>query len=318
MIYKTAFLLSLVALSAAAPSYEEWKQRHGMNFVGAEDAQRKLVYESNVAKAQSLNKADDSAVYGLNEFAHLTEDEFRNTRLGLRFNADLKCATTTTVSDAEIKAAPAEMDWRAKGAVTPVKNQGGCGSCWAFSTTGDIEGTHFLKTGNLVSLSEQDLVDCDHNGDQGCNGGLMWQAFESIIQAGGIETEADYPYKGVDGTCAFDKTKTLVQISNYTCLPQDEEQIAAYLATNGPLSIGLNAGPLQFYMGGIINVWDIFCNPKGIDHGTVVVGYGVENNKPYWVVKNSWGEGWGEKGYFRIIRGKNKCGLASAVSHSIA
>jgi len=210
------------------------------------------------------------------------------------------------------------VDWRQKGAVTPVKNQGACGSCWAFSTTGDVEGTHFLATGNLVSLSEQDLVDCDHNGDQGCNGGLPTQAMQSIIDAGGIESEDAYPYEGRDGTCTFDKSKVAVKISNYTCVAPDEAQMKAFIEKNGPVSIGINANTLQFYMGGIADPFDILCSPKHLDHGVLIVGYGVENSKPFWIVKNSWGQGWGEKGYFRIIMGKNKCGLANMVSHSIA
>jgi cathepsin F len=286
-----------------------------MNFSAEEDALRAVIYNSNIAKIESLQKMDAGAQYGVNEFAHLTSDEFRTQRMGLKGTDAHGCATTTTVENTETADS---VDWRAKGAVTPVKNQGACGSCWAFSTTGDVEGTHFLATGKLVSLSEQDLVDCDHNGDQGCNGGLPTQAMQSIITAGGIEAESDYPYEGRDGTCTFAKSKVAVQISNYTCLPQDEAQIAAYIEKNGPVSIGINANTLQFYMGGIADPFDVLCSPKHLDHGVLIVGFGTENDKPYWIVKNSWGSGWGEKGYFRIIRNKNKCGVANMVSHSIA
>jgi cathepsin F len=286
-----------------------------MTFNSVENGMRRAIYEANVAKIASLDKMMDGADYGINEFAHLTSDEFRTQRMGLRGTDSHGCATTTTMdSDATVDS----IDWRAKGAVTPVKNQGACGSCWAFSTTGDIEGTHFLATGKLVSLSEQDLVDCDHNGDQGCNGGLPTQAMQSVITAGGIEAETDYPYEGRDGTCTFSKSKVAVTISNYTCLPQDEAQMAAFIEKNGPVSIGINANTLQFYMGGIADPWDVLCSRTHLDHGVLIVGFGTENNKPFWIVKNSWGEGWGEKGYFRIIRGTNKCGLANMVSHSIA
>jgi len=141
---------------------------------------------------------------------------------------------------------------------------------------------------------------------------------QSVITAGGIESEEAYPYEGRDGTCTFEKSKVAVTISNYTCLPQDEAQIAAYIEKNGPVSIGINANTLQFYMGGIADPFDFLCSPKHLDHGVLIVGFGTENSKDYWIVKNSWGEGWGEKGFFRIIRGKNKCGVANMVSHSIA
>jgi cathepsin F len=309
------FFVAALLFVAVSASFEEWKAKHGMTFTPEEEAMRSTIYYANVAKISSLQQMKDGAQYGVNEFAHLTADEFRATHMGLRGTDSHGCPTTTTVDNVATADA---VDWRAKGAVTPVKNQGACGSCWAFSTTGDVEGTNFLATGKLVSLSEQDLVDCDHNGDQGCNGGLPTQAFQSIIDAGGIETEADYPYEGRDGTCTFDKSKVAVKISNYTCLPPDEAQMAAYIEKNGPVSIGINANTLQFYMGGIADPWDILCSRSHLDHGVLIVGFGTENNKDYWIVKNSWGTGWGEKGYFRIIRGTNKCGLANMVSHSIA
>jgi len=309
--------VALVAVAAAHPSFDEFKAKFGMTFSAEEEVMRRSVFAANLAKIDFLNKMGDGAQYGVTEFSHLTEDEFRTQRLGMRYRAGDEHNCPTTVSGLNTNDIPTSIDWRTLGAVGPVKNQGACGSCWSFSTTGDVEGSHFLKTGKFVSLSEQDLVDCDHNGDQGCNGGLPTNAFESIIQAGGIESESDYPYKGIDGQCQFQKSKVAVTISNYTCVAPDEEQIAAYLATNGPLSIGINANTLQFYFGGIVNPWDILCSPKHLDHGVLMVGYGVEGNTPYWIVKNSWGEGWGEKGYFRIIRNKNKCGLANMVSHSI-
>jgi cathepsin F len=311
---RAVVVFAVLALALAHPTYDEWKAKYGMNFSEKEDSLRRAIFSMNTAKVDMLNKMGDAA-YALNEFAHLSEDEFRTQRMGLRGTDSHGCATTVSVSN--VADAPAEIDWRTKGAVNSVKNQGACGSCWAFSAVADMESSHFLATGKLLSLSEQDLVDCDRKSDAGCNGGLPTNAFESVIEAGGIESEGDYPYQGVDGKCSFAKAKVAAQISNYTCLPTDEDQIAAYVAANGVVSIGLNAATLQFYMGGIADPFDFLCSPKRLDHGVAIVGYGTENNKPYWIVRNSWGEGWGEKGYFRMIRGKGKCGLNTMVSHSI-
>merc|ERR1712159_238335 len=186
---------------------------------------------------------------------------------------------------------------------------------------GNIEGANFVKTGKLVSLSEQELVDCDNKtGDSGCNGGLPKFAYEDMIQNKfGLETERDYPYVGAGSgwlpdsgpKCQLSQEKEKVFISNWTQISKDEDQIAAALVKHGPLSIGLNAGPMQFYWGGISDPWLLFCNPQRIDHGVTLVGFGHDNstNKSYWIIRNSWGPSWGEKGYYRLIRGHGACGV---------
>src|SRR3989338_3846436 len=188
---------------------------------------------------------------------------------------------------------------------------------------------HQRKTGKLVSLSEKQLVDCDHNCvtyqnqqacDAGCNGGLMWSAFQYVIKIGGLVTEDSYPYEGVYDTCRFNKTNVAATISSWVSIPSDEGKMAAWLAANGPISIAINAEWLQTYVGGISDPW--FCNPQDLDHGVLIVGFGSGKNwlgekEDYWIIKNSWGADWGESGYFRIIRGKGKCGLNSVPSSSI-
>ena len=145
----------------------------------------------------------------------------------------------------------------------------------------------------------------------------MDQAMSTVVTAGGLESEADYPYTGMGGQCQFDKSKVAASITSWECLPQsDEKNMAAYVSTHGPLSIAINAGPMQFYLGGIAN--PLFCSPSGLDHGVAIVGYGTEGSKDYWIIKNSWGTGWGEKGYYRIVRGHGKCGLDQFPVHSIA
>jgi len=313
---RVVLIAALVAAAFAMPIQEEdhlfnsWKAQFNKIYDAEEEAIRKVVFFENLEKAQALNKVEPG-VYGMTQFADLTEEEFS---MYLGFRPEMEPSNATVAADLSVEDTPTAWDWREKGAVTEVKNQGQCGSCWAFSTTGDIEGTWFLAGNKLTELSEQDLVDCDKNGDQGCNGGLPSNAFQYIISAGGIESESDYPYKGVDGSCSFSKSKAAAKISSWEKVSTDEDQIAAYLAANGPLSIGINAGPMQLYMGGIADPF--LCSPKHLDHGVLIVGFGEENGKKFWIIKNSWGTGWGEKGYYRIIRGKGKCGLNTMVTHS--
>jgi len=200
--------------------------------------------------------------------------------------------------------------------VTPIKNQGQCGSCWAFSATGSIEGAWWNKTKNLVSVSEQQLVDCaGSTGNEGCNGGLMDLAFEWIIQNGGICTEKDYPYTAVDGTCKT-TCRSAVKLSGYKSTNQGDENDLFRAATLTTVSVAIEADemPFQFYSGG---VFDEQCGTN-LDHGVLVVGYGTDTGKDYWIVKNSWGTSWGESGYIRMIRNKNICGIAAQPVYATA
>lgn len=276
------------------------------------------IFKENVALAQKMNAESGSATYGVTKFMDFTTEEFRSMYLRpLKSIPNLPYVNFTKSNDD-----PAALNWKDKGAVTPVKDQGSCGSCWSFSTTGNVEGQWFIKNNQLVSLSEQNLVDCDHecdpqdpqSCDEGCDGGLMTNAFAWIKKQGskGIATEKSYPYRGVDGKCKTSGTVTGATVSSFNMVPEDEGQIKSYLAQNGPLSVALNADSLQFYSGGVFN--PMRCDPKALDHGVLMVGYGgMDSNTPYWIVKNSWGEDWGEDGYFRIIYGKGKCGINTFV-----
>ncbi|KHG24064.1 Cysteinease RD19a -like protein [Gossypium arboreum] len=283
------------------------------------------VFRANLRRAERHQKLDPSATHGVTQFSDLTPGEFRKRFLGLR-----RLRLPTDANQAPILPTdnlPEDFDWREKGAVTPVKNQGSCGSCWSFSTTGALEGANFLATGKLVSLSEQQLVDCDHecdpeeagSCDSGCNGGLMNSAFEYTLKAGGLMREEDYPYTGTDrGTCKFDKSKIVAKVANFSVVSLDEDQIAANLVKNGPLAVAINAVFMQTYIGGVSCPY--ICS-KRLDHGVLLVGYGSAGyapirlkDKPYWIIKNSWGETWGENGYYKICRGRNVCGVDSLVS----
>jgi C1A family cysteine protease len=211
---------------------------------------------------------------------------------------------------------PTSFDWREKGAVTDVKNQEQCGSCWAFATVAATEGVNFMTNGKLESLSEQELVSCD-SVDQGCNGGLPSNAFSYMAKnAVGFELESDYPYTAADGTCKAKSSLEKVFLdkasNGYKAISQDEDEIAQALMDDGPLAIGINATPMQFYSGGISNPW--ICNPKALDHGVAIVAFGEDSGTKYWTIKNSWGSSWGEKGYYRIVRGKGKCGVNQMVT----
>jgi cathepsin F len=264
-----------------------------------------------MVKAQRIQKQEQGdAKYGASPFADLTEEEFRTNYLSpvwdTSYNSFLKPAKIPTESP------PDSFDWRDHDAVTPVKNQGMCGSCWAFSTTGNIEGVWAIHKKELVSLSEQELVDCDKV-DLGCNGGLPSQAYEQIIKIGGLETEDEYPYEGKNDKCEFDKTEVKVKINGAVNISSNEDEMKAWLWKNGPISSGLNANAMQFYLGGVSHPFSFLCNPESLDHGVLITGYGIKkgwfSDTPYWAIKNSWGESWGEKGYYLLYRGAGVCGV---------
>lgn len=210
--------------------------------------------------------------------------------------------------------------------VTPVKDQASCGSCWAFSVTGAIESANAVAGKGLVGLSEQQLVDCSHACctvanqqvcNSGCGGGWMWNAMYDVIAWGGLESETAYPYTAMDGACQMkNDTKFSGSLRNYTCLsnpdPADEDAMAAILVQKGPLSVAINADMVMSYTGGIITPGDS-CPGTYLNHAVLIVGYGEEDGTKYWIVKNSWGSGWGEEGYFRLERGVGACGINNAV-----
>ena len=215
---------------------------------------------------------------------------------------------------------PNSVDWRDKDVVTPIKNQQQCGSCWAFSAVGSMEGQHALKTGNLVNLSESQIVDCDVNSsDSGCSGGFMDGAFKYVIRQGGIDTEESYPYDPQDDPCTFNKSDIGATFSDYKDVKGGELGLKKSVASIGPISVAIDASSaqFQFYKNGVY--YDSTCSSSMLDHGVLVVGYGTTlNGTDYWIVKNSWGPNWGDKGYIYMSRNRdNNCGIATDPSYPI-
>jgi len=250
---------------------------------------------------------------GPTKFWDMSFEEFQRSYLNLHVPSIEKFLKDATPYKFKTMASPDKHDWRDKGSVGPVKDQASCGSCWAFSIVGNLEGVYHIKHGEFKQFSEQQIVDCDTK-DSGCGGGWMEWGMQYIQQAGGIQVQKDYPYKGVKQTCKFDKTKIAATVTgNHFAGTKDEVKIKDMLFQNGPLSVAINANPLFSYKTGIIDLPASQCNPAALNHGVTMVGYGTENGKDYWVLKNSWNQNWGEKGYFRYARGKGTCGVNTYV-----
>jgi len=319
-------LLGLAAVSATVPHLlgEEHYQSHFAGFVakyGKIYSKDDLVYRFNVFKSNldfitATNKKNLSYTLGMNKFGDLPFHEFHAKYTGFNnIKRDFIRSKNTPVHSHTNN--PTSVDWRTKNAVTPVKDQGQCGSCWAFSATGSMEGAWALspKNKDLVSLSEQQLVDCSGaQGNQGCNGGLMDYAFEYVIANKGITTEAQYPYKAVDQRCKSPLPKSAITISSYSDVKVNDDASLENAVAKGPVSVAIEADQpaFQFYTSG---VFDAACGDE-LDHGVLAVGYNTLNNKKYWIVKNSWGGDWGNQGYIWMVRksGEGQCGINMAAS----
>ena len=276
---------------------------------------RYQIFKRNIEEMSKVSN-DELFKNGINQFTDMTKNEFRRKYLNLNISIQNTLKTNNKLKYTPKLNTPDNFDWGDEGAVTPVKNQGSCGSCWAFCTVANLEGLYFIKHKELLRFSEQQLVDCD-TFDQGCNGGLMENSFEWIKQNGGLCLEDDYQYKGYEGTCNNSVNK-VVKVTDWTLLDSmDEEVIKDYLYNTGPLAVALNADTLQYYSSGILSSDSYDCDPAGMNHGVTMTGYGVDNGIKYWKVKNSWGTSWGENGYFRILRGKGTCGINTYITSAI-
>jgi len=317
-------------LALAHPNHEQheenfmfqfltWYKTHNKVYQREEFGKRYLTFKKNLHFIKTHNAGNSSVTVALNEFADMTNEEFNGVMKGYKHIERPYIRSKNAKKGLGAIKLPTSVDWTTKGAVTPVKNQGQCGSCWSFSTTGSVEGAHAISTGNLVSFSEQELVDCAGSyGNMGCNGGLMDYAFE-YVKANGLCTESDYPYTAQDGTCKSSScTAAISTISGYTDVTSNDEDALMQAVAQQPVSVAIEADQsvFQFYSGGVMSSSSCGTN---LDHGVLVVGYGEESGEKYWKVKNSWGTTWGMNGYILLGRqtgsSSGVCGIAMQPSY---
>ena len=291
--------------------------QHDKHYTDEESVLKFEIFKNNMQKIEKHNTENDDWKMSINKFADLTSEEFKEKYINGYNKPNYGLRRKQIKIDYSIDDLPSEIDWTLKGAVTEVKDQGQCGSCWAFSTTGSVEGAYFLSTGKLVSFSEQQLVDCAGSyGNQGCNGGLMEYGFK-YIEDNGICAEQEYGYKAVDGKCV--KCTTITKIDSFVDITPNNESALQIAVSLQPISIAIEADQLmfQFYHSG---VFTSTCGTN-LDHGVLIVGYGTLNGVDYWKVKNSWGATWGDKGYILLQRNvksaSGQCGLAIQPSYPI-
>jgi len=327
--------LLVVAVSASTQVPEEsrllfsnWAREHGRSYSSQAEAEKRLqIFHNNL---QFINQHNQLAAQGLksytvgaNRFADLTVEEYRAQYLTYRPSLKNNGNRTANifVPDATVGANPTTVDWRQKNAVTPVKDQGQCGSCWSFSSTGSMEGVHAIATGSLVSLSEQNLIDCVKGGSYTCDtGGEMQDAFQYVIDNGGIDTEDSYPYCTCSGNqCNYNAANSAATFSSFKVVAQGSESDLETAAAGRPVSVAIDASQqsFQLYTSGVY--YEPACSSTQLDHGVLVAGYGVDNSKDYWLVKNSWSASWGMSGYIMMSRNRNNnCGIATDASFPIA
>jgi cathepsin L len=289
-------------------SFAGFLKKYNKVYEGDEIIYRFGVFKDKMDEIFEHNSQNHSWTMGINQFSDLTAQEFERIYLGYIHRPN----RVKNYADLSGLETPNDVDWTTKGAVTPIKDQAQCGSCWAFSTVGSTEAAHFFKTGSLVSLSEQQLVDCSGSyGNQGCNGGLMDNAFKYYLGKGkGAATETSYPYTAKDGSCkSFTVAAT---ISKFTDVKEKDEDALKTALASTPVSVAVDARKWQNYRGGVFDGCGLL---HQLDHGVLAVGM---TSGESWKIKNSWGTSWGEQGFIRLKIDTNECGLANEPSYPTA
>ena len=316
--------------------FTDWKHKYSKIYSNKENNIRFNIFKKNIKLIEEhnirYNEGLEDFNMKINNFADLTSNEFNNMK---GYNPLLKkkyiLKDINSCTHRNITNIPSSIDWRDKGVVTEIKNQGQCGSCWSFSATGAVEGVWKLNNNKLISLSEEELVECDRGVDKGCKGGVMENAYEWIIKNGGITTEKNYPYTSGNGhseQCYKNKIHDIkAHISNYCELIHNDEKDLEKALVQQPVAVAIEAdqNSFQFYSDGILPAYK--CGTK-LDHGVLAVGYGIDTEKKmkYWIIKNSWGENWGNNGYIKLEKEPKKkhrkkihsaCGIAKAASYPV-
>uniref|UniRef100_A0A6P7HAA3 Cathepsin L1-like n=1 Tax=Diabrotica virgifera virgifera TaxID=50390 RepID=A0A6P7HAA3_DIAVI len=290
-----------------------------------EESQRFEIFQGKLREIEEhnarFNNGEETYTKGINQFSDMTHEEYIEM---LSYSKELRPArsqhvTLRTFPREALADLPDFVDWREKNVVTEVKNQEACGSCWAFSTTGGLEGQYALKYNKLVSLSEQNLLDCSGPyGNGNCSVGGIMRFGLDYVKDNGINTEETYPYEAVQKECRYQPSQNVLRISGYDVFEQSEEALQYAVATYGPISVAIDFSLAGGYASGIFNNPACHNKPEELNHGVLVVGYGRENSIDYWIVKNSWSANFGEKGYIRMIRNaNNQCGIVDDTSKAI-
>ncbi|KAK2646839.1 hypothetical protein Ddye_022034 [Dipteronia dyeriana] len=294
----------LLDVASISQKHEEWMARHGRNYLdSAEKDARFQIFKENYENIEKFNNAGNNTYkLRINKFSDLTTEEFLASHTGFKMPPNPRVSKTAPYSNQNLTddEVPESFDWRDQGAVSNIKDQRSCGCCWAFSAVAAIEGALKIKNGQMPDLSEQQLVNCDTS-NHGCRGGYMDNAFQYIIENGGVAAESSYPYEGRDGDCDQQKaTETAAQITSYTDVTSSNEHELKIAVHQQPVSIAISVGQeFKDYGGGI---FDGNCGDR-LNHAVTLVGYGqIEDGTKYWLIKNSWGTDWGENGYMRILR----------------
>eukprot|EP00708_Paratrimastix_pyriformis_P003261 GAFH01002032.1.p1 GENE.GAFH01002032.1~~GAFH01002032.1.p1 ORF type:complete len:341 (-),score=45.48 GAFH01002032.1:295-1164(-) len=281
------------------------------------------IWKKNLAYIEEFNgrqnAADkDALVLGMNRFGDLSHEEFQALYLRpMQWHSATNSTARHFVRSRANDDLPTMVDWRMQGAVTPVQDQGECGSCWAFSAVAAIESANFLKNKNLVKLSEQQLIDCCPS-CQGCQGGFMPDAYQCLIEEGGLDQEDCYPYDEADKTCRYQASCARASVASFVEVDEADEVAMAEAVVKTPLSIAIDASHVsfQFYKSGVYD--ERACSQYSLDHGVFLVGYSDQGSVPFWIVRNSWGPDWGQQGYIFMRKDhNNQCGVASAASYPV-
>jgi cathepsin H len=311
-------ILAIAATASEITSFNDFMSRYNKVYTHDEFAHRRQIFEENLAEINQINSENRGWTAGVNEWSDLSWEEFKAKFL----MAPQKCSATkgNHVMSENPNPDPV-IDWRTKNVVTPVKNQGSCGSCWAFSTTGAIESASAIKTGKLQTVAEQQLVDCAQGFDNhGCRGGLPSQAFQYVMWAGGIQDSASYPYTGRDGRCNFKKDKVIIKLANEVNITERaENELVDAINTKGPVSVAYQvSSDFRSYRSGVYDSRQCRSGPMDVNHAVLAVGLNTTTDgKPYYIIKNSWGTSFGIQGYFWMIRNKNMCGVATCSSYPV-